>query len=112
MITKTSHFSEQLLTEMTERLVAEFDPESVYLFGSYAWGKPRSDSDVDLMVVVSSSAESPGRRAARGYRVLEAFPVSKDILVKMRAEFDRFVGARASLESRIVRRGRLLYGCR
>jgi hypothetical protein len=62
------------------------------------------------MVVVAQSTESPARRAARGYRVLEGFSLSKDILVKTRDEFERFVGARATLESRIARRGRLLCG--
>ena len=102
---------EAVLQEMTERLVDEFHPDCVYLFGSYAWGEPSSDSDLDLMIVVpSGNTESPARRAARGYRVLESFRIPKDILVKTREEFDRLSGARASLESRIARRGRLLYG--
>lgn len=105
-----SRLSEDQLKQMTQRLVDEFHPERVYLFGSYAWGEPTPDSDVDLMVVVPMSSESPARRAARGYRVLEGFGLPKDILVKTREEFERFVGARASLESRIDRMGRLLYG--
>jgi predicted nucleotidyltransferase len=37
-----------LLEEMTRRLVAELQPERIILFGSYAWGAPTEDSDVDL----------------------------------------------------------------
>lgn len=43
------------LDEITARLVAEFDPEAVYLFGSYVWGEPDEDSDLDLLVVVAES---------------------------------------------------------
>ena len=36
------------------RQVAErFQPEKIILFGSYAYGKPRPDSDVDLLVVLA-----------------------------------------------------------
>jgi len=51
--------TEDLLQTATERLVAEFQPEEIYLFGSRAWGVPRSDSDVDLMVIVPHSDERP-----------------------------------------------------
>ena len=48
-----------LLGEMTQRLVAEFQPEQVILFGSHAWGTPNEDSDVDLLIIVSHSDEKP-----------------------------------------------------
>ncbi len=40
------------IRELTERIVQEFHPERVILFGSYASGNPRPDSDVDLLVVL------------------------------------------------------------
>jgi len=45
--------SNELLADITRRLVAEFQPEEVILFGSQAWGIPNEDSDVDLLVIVS-----------------------------------------------------------
>ena len=30
----------------------EFRPEKIILFGSYAYGKPTPDSDVDLLVIL------------------------------------------------------------
>ena len=53
-----------LLQEITERLVKEFQPEEIILFGSYAWGTPDKDSDLDLLIVVSDSDLSPARRAS------------------------------------------------
>ncbi len=45
-------------------IVRRFDPEKVILFGSYAYGTPNQDSDLDLMVVCRSG-ERPLDLAAR-----------------------------------------------
>ena len=45
-------------------IVREFAPLQVILFGSYAYGTPTEDSDVDLLVVMGHSRirnESPSR---------------------------------------------------
>ncbi len=98
-----------LLQEMTRRLVKEFDPEQVILFGSYAWGKPNKDSDVDLMVIVSESNESDYARMVRALDALIGLRVPRDIFVKTRVEFERYRGVRASLQNRIAEKGRVLY---
>ena len=102
--------SNDLLAEMTRRLVAEFQPEQIILFGSHAWGTPNEDSDVDLLVIVSRSDEKPAQRAIRGYRCLRGLMVPTDILVKTHAEVERFLHVYASLECEILERGKVLYG--
>jgi predicted nucleotidyltransferase len=101
---------DRLLREATRRLVDEFHPEQVYLFGSRAWGHSTADSDVDLMVIVVESDEAPANRSARGRRVLRGMHFAKDILVRTRAEFERRARVHASLESQIAEQGWLLYG--
>lgn len=98
-----------LFDELTGRLVDEFQPEQVILFGSHAWGTPSEDSDVDVLVIVSASDLTPTERAARAYRCLRGVKVPKDILVKTRAESERYRHVPASLESQIFERGRVLY---
>lgn len=39
------------LEVITKRIVKNYAPEKIILFGSYAWGKPTEDSDFDLMIV-------------------------------------------------------------
>ncbi|MBI3797472.1 MAG: nucleotidyltransferase domain-containing protein [Deltaproteobacteria bacterium] len=102
--------SNELLAEITRRLVVEFQPEEIILFGSHAWGTPNQDSDVDLLVIVSQSDEKPIQRAIRAYRCLSGLNVPKDILVKTRAEVERFRHVHASLECQILERGKVLYG--
>jgi predicted nucleotidyltransferase len=102
--------SNALIEEMTRRLVAEFHPEEVILFGSHAWGTPNEDSDVDLLVIVPYSDIPPTQRAMRAYRCLRGLLVPVDVLVKTRAEVERFRHVRASLERKILEQGRALYG--
>ncbi len=99
-----------IIDEVVRRLVAEFQPEQIILFGSRAWGNPEGDSDVDLMVIVSESDEPPAQRARRAYRCLGDIEVSTDVLVKTRAEAERFRHVPASLEHKILRQGRVLHG--
>jgi uncharacterized protein len=102
--------AEEVLPEIVRRLVAEFDPEQIILFGSCAWGEPQAESDYDLLVIVTASKEKSTSRAARGYRCLRKVGVPIDLIVKTRGEFDRFSGVAASLDAEISRRGRILYG--
>jgi predicted nucleotidyltransferase len=96
--------------EVIRRLVAEFQPETIYLFGSYAWGKPTEDSDMDLLVIVPESREPPIQRAIRAQRSLLGVKAAVDVIVKTREEFQRYAALRASLEGQIAQKGKLLYG--
>lgn len=41
--------------DIVEKIVSKYKPQTVILFGSYAWGNPRPDSDVDLLIVKDTS---------------------------------------------------------
>jgi len=101
--------NEDLLQEITRRLVELFQPEQVILFGSYVWGTPTADSDVDVMVIVTQSDLSDYERAVLGHRCLSGLNIAKDVIVKTRAEFDFLRDVRASLEYKIARQGKVLY---
>jgi len=101
--------NQQTLDEMTRRLVAEFDPEQIILFGSHAWGTPDSSSDVDLMVIVSTSDAPPAKRMIRAHACLADLGAPKDIVVKTRREFELLRPAMASLEHKVATQGRVLY---
>ena len=101
---------ENLLKTVTQKLVAEFQPEQVWLYGSHAWGTPHDDSDVDLLVVVPHSDETPIRRSQRAHRSLRGLRMPKDILVETRHEVNRVKDLKTSLENVILTRGRKLYG--
>ena len=102
--------SPKILQEIVQRLVEEFHPERIILFGSHAWGTPSPDSDVDLLVVVAGSQLPPAQRAMRAHRALRGLGIPKDVLVRTREEIERYRLVPASLEAEILERGRPLYG--
>jgi len=48
---------EQRLKQLVN-IVKEFNPEKVYVYGSWVWGKAKRDSDIDLMMVVKKGVDT------------------------------------------------------
>ncbi len=42
---------QQKIREIVNKIVKEFQTEKIILFGSYAWGKPHKDSDLDFFII-------------------------------------------------------------
>lgn len=103
------YLDENILRTMTDRLVDEFDPEKIFLFGSHAWGIPTENSDVDLYVIVPESSERPLQRERRAVACLGGMKIPKDVLVRTWAEAEKYRHVYASLESQIFEKGRVLY---
>ncbi len=103
------NLSPDLTQSIVGRLVDEFQPEQIVLFGSHVWGQPSEDSDIDLLVIVPASDEKPTRRAARAYQSLAGVRAPVDVLVKTRAEVERYRHVYASLECEILEKGKVLY---
>ncbi|MBI4561739.1 MAG: nucleotidyltransferase domain-containing protein, partial [Candidatus Rokubacteria bacterium] len=40
-----------VIQEIVRRLIAEYTPQKIILFGSYAYGQPDEDSDIDLLII-------------------------------------------------------------
>ena len=94
---------------MVQRLVAAYQPEEVYLFGSRARGEARPDSDYDLLVVVPESASLEQRDSRLAYEALLGIGAAKDVVVVTRAYYRWMLGAAASLPATVEREGHLLY---
>ena len=97
--------STALLDEIVRRLVVEFDPDRIILFGSRAWGEPREDSDIDLFIIIPENEERPLERATRAHRCLRGIGVPLDLIVRTREDSARFGRVQSSLEADILERG-------
>lgn len=105
----TAETADPALAEIVRRLVAGFQPEHIYLFGSKARGEAGPDSDYDILVVVPDGA-SPERRGSRlGYQALRGTGVAADVVVWTCSAFDSRLHLRASLPSTVVAEGTLVY---
>jgi uncharacterized protein len=51
-----------VISQLVERLVRTYDPERIFLYGSYAYGKPSKGSDIDLLIVKSTEERPIDRR--------------------------------------------------
>lgn len=92
------------------RCIAErFHPVRVVLFGSYARGEAREDSDVDLLVVVDCPGPR-GRRSAPIIRALaEQFTLPIDVIVRSREDVDRYRHSAGTLVAEAMKEGVVLY---
>lgn len=97
------------INQIKNTLIAVYNPLKIYLFGSYAWGKPTKESDLDLLVVVSKSTKRSYERAVKGYRALRDMTISKDILVLTKKEFDDLSQDVTTLCYKAKCDGKLLY---
>jgi predicted nucleotidyltransferase len=98
------------LADIVGQLTILWQPERIYAFGSRARDDAHVDSDVDLMVVVTSSDEPGYRRAQRSRLALRRrylFPL--DVLVWTHDEFERRASNPATLPGTILREGKLLH---
>ena len=104
------HLPNHLLDQITQKLVVNLNLEQIILFGSYAYGEPTEDSDIDLLVIVAQSDEPRYRRSRQAYKALRGIGISKDILVMTRAEVKRKVSIPSSLINQVLSQGKVLYG--
>lgn len=101
--------SKEILEEVKNRLVTTYNPVAIYLFGSYAWGSPTEDSDLDLLIVVDHSDEKSYKRPIPGYDVLFGLGISKDLIVATQEEFLRRSSDVTTLEYKIKNEGEVIY---
>lgn len=100
----------ELLNEITKRIIEKVHPEKIILFGSYAWGAPNASSDIDLFIVLSHSDEPSYRRARFIYQCLRGIGVPIDLVVQTHDEVERSKGLVTSLARNILDKGKVLYG--
>lgn len=99
-----------IVDEIVRRLVKEFRPQQIFLFGSSVWGDENEAGDIDLLVIVNESSVPSPMRARRAYRCLRGIEAPTDVLVKTRSEIESIAHVHASLVSEILERGTLVYG--
>jgi predicted nucleotidyltransferase len=87
------------------------DTEAIYLFGSYANGTPRKDSDLDVYVIVPDSDVNPLQTevAITGLLYSGSFRMPVDLIVKQSGNFNRGKEY-ATFEKVVVRTGVKIYG--
>jgi predicted nucleotidyltransferase len=99
----------KIISTMIDRIVRDFDPLQIILFGSQARGDAHAHSDVDLLVVFSELTDKR-KTTVDIRRSLADLPVCKDILVTTPEELSRQRNQVGSILRYAQREGKTLYG--
>lgn len=115
MATDTVRLSDELATRIKDALTP-LRPEKVILFGSYAWGRPTEDSDIDLYVVtpddfMPATYEERMQNHLRAASLLRDLnkEVAIDLIVHTRPMHDAFVRLDSLFARELMTRGKVLY---
>jgi predicted nucleotidyltransferase len=100
--------AEQILSEATRRLVEQFSPSRIILFGSQAKGTADADSDVDLLVICPINGKRRELMVAMD-RALKGLGIARDVIVLAPAEFDRDLDIPGTAARGAWLEGRVLY---
>ena len=96
------------IRKFSEAVARKFRPEKIILFGSYGYGQPTEDSDVDLLVIMPRTRERGERMSVRiRHAVPRDFPL--DLLVRTPAEVSKHLRWGDCFLREVMEKGELLY---
>jgi len=101
--------SRKLIDEIVRKIVKEYQPEKIILFGSYAYGTPNQDSDIDLLIIKETKERPIDRRVTVSKIIYDPkLRLSIEPIVITPEEINR-QGMKDPFFREILTRGRILY---
>ena len=91
----------------SEQIAEQFQPERIILFGSYAYGKPTEDSDVDLLVILPFE-ELPVQKAITIRQLIKS-PFPLDLIARTPEQIQQRLEMGDFFIRDIINNGRVLY---
>ena len=98
----------QALQQAVHKIAGALKPEKIILFGSFAYGKPTPDSDVDLLIILKTELP-PKERSWQVSKLLIPRPFPLDILVKTPEEIALALEDKDYFIQEIISKGIILY---
>ena len=98
---------QEAILDVVEQIATQFDPKQIILFGSYAYGTPRPESDVDLLVVM----DTPLRQAAEEVRICQAikYNFGLDLIVRTPTTLAQRLQWGDFFLREIIQKGKVMY---
>ena len=92
---------------VVQQIAAQYVPDKIILFGSYAYGKPRPESDVDLLVVMNT----PHKETEQAIRICQSisYHFGLDLIVRTPATLARRLALGDPFLQEVVSKGKVLY---
>ena len=103
-----SAISMQNIRGLVRRMASKFQLEKVVLFGSYAYGNPGPESDVDLLVVMNTSLSSRQQRLKIS-QAISPRPFPLDLIVRTPEELEQRLKLGDPFLREVISQGRVIY---
>ena len=97
-----------VLKMMVERIVRNFNPARIILFGSYARGTPNFHSDIDLLVIMENGTKRR-ETAVKIRKLLRGSPIAKDVVVTTTGDIEKHGSVPVYAICNALREGVTLY---
>jgi len=95
------------IQEVAQRIGEEFSPQRVILFGSYAYGRPTPDSDVDLLIITFFEGSAVAKSVEIQLKVRPPFPV--DLIVRSPEKVQERLEMGDGFMREVLAKGKTLY---
>ena len=100
----------KIISEVVDKIKSEYQPEKIILYGSYAYGKPNRDSDIDLFIIKDTSKNRIDRYVEVKRLIYEPTRrISVSPLVYTPNEVAKRLGMRDDFIEEIMTKGEVLY---
>jgi predicted nucleotidyltransferase len=101
------HIPLAAIRRFARQIAERFHPDKIILFGSYAYGQPHNESDVDLLVIMP--AYDVVNQAIRICTAFETWPFSLDLIVRTPQQVERGLRQNNWFLREIIEKGKVLY---
>jgi len=105
---RNTRIPRRAINAVVRRIAQQFNPERIILFGSYAYGQPRPESDVDLLVVLETD-QRPRAKQLEIARALSPHPFGMDILVRTPKQLRKRIAMGDYFLREIAAKGKVVY---
>ena len=96
-----------IIRRYANQIAKQFHPNKIILFGSYAYGKPTEDSDVDILVIMPFKGRNPEKATEIWMATKPKFPI--DLMVRKPEEMKKRLALGDFFLREITEKGEVLY---
>ena len=109
VITLRKRIPQAAIDHVIQQIIEKFRPLQIILFGSYAYGAPRPESDVDLLVVMETAL----KESEQEIRICQSieYHFGLDLIVRTPETITRRLELGDPFTKEIIREGKVVYEC-
>lgn len=98
---------EEEIKQIALKIAQEYNPEKIILFGSFAWGKPNDNSDVDLLIVKNTENVHNLAMNIDGFLFPRSFPI--DLIVYTPEQIKKEIDLEEPFILKATKQGKILF---